>query len=180
MSHYALFHPDTELLGGLVLSYIQSINVENYRDLYADFGLDALEPDKWYPAQPMIDIFNRLVERGGEMFDFVSIGMAVAKTVPLPPTIAISDVMIQSPQFYLSGIRGTDPGWYRTSLVSSHHVQLDYRVPFPDDFQYGIIFGLAQKTKPAGSSFLVQYDDTQPRREQGGEFTRIHVTWTEV
>ena len=50
------------------------------------------------------------------------------------------------------------------------------RMPHPDDFWFGAFYGLVRHLIPE-QTFSVYYDEHEPRREQGGAVTIIHIAW---
>ncbi len=180
MSKYTVFSPDHEVLGAAIITYRDSVNLEHYAEVYAEHELGGVKPDQWYPYQKVLDVLNTLAERGGEMMDFVSIGMAVSSKAPLPPEFdampfaqVIQAVGMAVAQFN----RGKDCGYTKFEEISPTHIKLEIRDPAPDDLLYGNIYGYAKRFLPAGYRFSVRYDTDIPRRELGGHSTIIHVEW---
>lgn len=183
MSKYAVFHPDHEVLGAAVITYRDSVNLEHYVDFYAEYGLGDVKPDQWYPFQKVLDVLSAIAERGGEMMDFVSIGMAVGANAFLPPEF---DTMPFAQIIQATGMaagrfnRGSDFGFTTFEQLSPTHVKLDIRDPSPDDLLYGVLYGYAKRYLPSGYRFTVKYDPNTPRRELGGNSTILHVEWFPV
>jgi hypothetical protein len=48
-------------------------------------------------------------------------------------------------------------------------------VPYPDDLMYGMMYGFVRRLAPAGSGHIVAYDETITRKDQGGDYTVIHI-----
>ncbi len=178
---YTVFSPDHEILGALIISYRNSINEPNYREIYTQLGLDQVLPDQWYPFQRQLDVFNTLAEREGSMMDFVSIALASVMGAPMPPEF---DQMpfVQVMQAFNHSLamvnRGTDYGYTTINEVEPNHLRIDARYPAPDDILYGGVYGYAKRFLPKGTSFTLRYDETIPRREHGGEVTVMHLMWT--
>jgi hypothetical protein len=113
--------------------------------------------------------------------DLVSIGMKLVECAPMPPQFAslpILAILQSAPAAYKLTDRGTDPGDIRCEVVADKHVKLYFRLPDPDDQLYGITYGYMRRfASPRGIRFTVYYDKEALRREEGGEYTIIHVTW---
>jgi len=178
---YTVFSPDHEILGALIISYRNSVNQQNYHDLYTQMGLDNVQPDQWYPFQRLLDVFNALAEREGAMMDFVSIALASVMGSPMPPIfeqMPFTQIMLAF-NHSLEGVnRGTDYGYTRVTEVEPNHMRIDARYPAPDDLLYGGIYGYAKRFLPKGSKFTLRYDESTPRRVHGGDVPVIHLTWT--
>ncbi len=181
MATYTLFHPDQELIGAVLITYRASINFENYSDLYERLGLGSVEVDKWYSGQVVIDLINTIAERTSAMMDFVSIGTAMGMYTPASEVSSYLDfgtVVTSLDSGYQAMTRGTDVGWFRGGVIAPQHVKVDYRVPWPDDLEYGFVYGLAKRFLPPLTKFTAVYDPAVLRRELGGEYTSVHVRWT--
>ena len=179
--HYTVFNPDHEVLGVLILSYRNSINQQNYHELYTQMGLDNVQPDQWYPFQRLLDVFNAIAERNDAMMDFVSIAMASAIGAPMPPEfdqMPFTQVMLAF-NHSLEGVnRGSDYGYTHVIEVEPNHMRINARYPAPDDSLYGGVYCYAKRFLPKGSHFTLRYDETIPRREEGGDVTVMHLKWT--
>ncbi|MFN8527414.1 MAG: hypothetical protein U0670_02240 [Anaerolineae bacterium] len=180
MNKYTVFSSDHEILGFMILSYQFAIDRDDFLGFYEEEGLNQVQPDKWYPAQKVLNVFNALAERGGEMTDFVSIGMAVSMQVPLPP-----ETKKLPPEAVLMGIlsaakdvnRGSNVGYDCCYQDGPGHLRYELCSPMPDDVFYGLIYGMARRLLPEGTPFTVTYDSHLPRREDGGSHTVIHLKW---
>jgi hypothetical protein len=182
MSDYRAFSDDAESLGQSMMSIVKYLGKEGLYPILEKHGLAALEPDKWYPTQAWMDVFNDLKRQvpGAEISNFVTIGTAIVETSALPPefdTMPLIDILATTDQAYKMNNRGSDLGEYACEKVSDTHVKMVCRVPFPDNYNYGIFYGFARRFLPKGTHFKVFFDQEIPRCEQGGEATIIHITW---
>lgn len=180
MPRYELFHPDTEILGQVLLDLEQAIGSENFAPVLAQHGLTGLEPDLWYPAQPWVDVLNEIGENSSAMMDFVSMGIRQMELVQWPPEfddMTISEILGVLDDVYRENYRGTDIGYLRMEQVGPKHVVLIVRSFEPDSLWYGNLYGIAKRFVPEGMGFDVYFDEEQPRREEGGEETILHLEW---
>lgn len=180
MGRYSIFHDDHEIRGATIIPYRDSINSQNYLDIYTKHGLGTINPDAWYPMQNLVDVFNDIQASGNAVMDFVSIGMKMSENLPLPPEMANSssiEMVRNVDQAYQYSNRGSDYGYIRGVITSERHVTVHYRVPYPDDLLYGSLYGYAKRFLPVGTSFTVAFDIKTIRMEQGGTETVIHVKW---
>ena len=178
---YTVFSKDHETRGSVIIPYRDSINIANYDDIFIRNGLGNVDPDKWYPMQKLVDVFNELARaKSGVMMDFVSIGTKMGEDLQPPPELqdmTYLDLIRGLEQTYAYHNRGTDIGYIRGEVVSDNQVTVHYRCPFPDDLLYGSLWGCSKKFLPDGTHFVVKYDDRAKRMEDGGAETIIHVTW---
>jgi hypothetical protein len=180
--HYAPFHPDHEFLGRVVLNMRSALGSQlvTFEKVFEKYGLGDVDPAAWYPAQKWFDVINEIAEMGFPMMDFVGIGMKTVENAVIPPearALPITEFLTGATKTYSLHNRGTDIGEQRCEVVSDTHVKMILRMPHPDDFWYGAFYGLMRNLLPVGTRVTVYYDKTQPRRDEGGEETVIHIDW---
>lgn len=179
MPKYEVFSEDSEVVGYLLESYKHAVNHEEFDGYFAKH-IGEIDPEKWYPMQKLLDVFNDIAANPSSMMNFVSIGMAIAENTPLPPEfdgLPIEGVLEQYTHITSVVNRGTDLGEIGFTVEDPRHARFNYRFPAPDDYMYGVTYGLMRRFLPKGTSFKAYFDEGLLRREQGGEMTVIHVTW---
>lgn len=179
MTHYKLFHSDTEILGGVILDFGRALDAHRFLPILEKHGLSALEPHRWYPAQLWLDALNEIMEIPGAMFDLVSIGMQQMELVSWPPEftrMSLSEILANLNDVYLQYYRGTDVGGIRAELIEPRYIQVTVRTFEPDDLWYGNLYGLVRRFLPNGN-FIVSFDPRQSQREEGGDTTIFHIKW---
>jgi hypothetical protein len=110
----------------------------------------------------------------------VSLGIASAQLSykNLPPELqklSLLEFLERYDELIRRGTRSADSGEVTIKTVNDHHFVVTYRVPYPDDVFYGFFYGLAKLFRPQDKGFTVNYDETMPRREEGGKATTIHI-----
>jgi hypothetical protein len=181
MDDFKAFDPDSEVIGQQMLAFVQCVNQAEIMPYLEKHGLATIIPDKWYPLQSWLDVLRDLSsDRGGNaMFDLVSIGMKLVDTSVSPPgaeQIPFDEALGMVNAVNRLNHRNGDIGEYIIERVGDQHVQVIARVPYPDDFLYGMFYGGTRRFLPPGTRFTVHYDDA-PRRSQGGETTILHIEW---
>lgn len=184
MSRYEPLGPGCEVRGASMLAFVKSAREENIQTILERHGLDNIDPDRWYPLETWLDVFNDIAEAGSmeAVFNLVGIGISTIDTAVLPPDFDIlpfNEVIMRTDEVYSLNTRGENRGEYSCELVGDRHIRMIITAPYPDDYHYGIIYGLARRFLPRGTGFTVYYDLYEPRREQGGEATIIHLEWEE-
>jgi len=180
---YIAFDPKAEVNGYSLLGFSQCLRKEVVQPLLEAHGLANIDPAGWYPVQDWLDVLNDLAEErpGQAMFDFVAVGMKVAETTQYPPEfkgLPLPKIFtIGNEQFRSLQHRGGDVGEIVLEVVGSKHVIQKVRTAYPDDFWYGLFYGFTRLFLPPGTHFTLYYDPEIPRRDEGGEWTLIHVTW---
>lgn len=182
MARYQAFDPNVEVTGGSAMSFIVNMMHDRIDYILKRHALDHIDPQKWYPLQHVLDMLSEVAIMSDSTNIFVSIGMATADLGAgrLPPEIqngTFLDFMRQYPEISKNRHRGGDWGYMNVEIPNSNHVIVHCRTPYPDDLNYGIIYGYTRYflTK-AGKGFSVTFDETLPTREDGGTETVFHIT----
>ncbi|MEO1440101.1 MAG: hypothetical protein AAFV33_06830 [Chloroflexota bacterium] len=178
---YKPFDPAVEVHGQPMQTFVECISKSEVAPILNDLGIDGINPEKWYPQQLWLDIFNRLTAKQQAFLTFVDIGMRTIELTRYPDevkNIPFVDFMVHGAnQTHQHNHRGGDAGEYQVSLAGDNHIVVKARVAYPDDFVYGCYYQLTKQFKPEDTDFLVKYDENEPKREDGGEYTVIHITW---
>jgi len=180
---YKTFDPKAEVIGYSMLGFSQCLRKEGIMPYLKLHKLADITPEGWYPLQSWLDVLSDLAEtrQGEAMFDFVAVGMKVVETSPFPPgseSLSLPEAFEVAKQGYFAGYhRGGGVGEIVIETPTPKHLLLKYKTPYPDDFWYGVLYGMSRRFLPRGTHFTVYYDELEPRREQGGEWTVIHITW---
>jgi len=180
MTKYKLFHPDTEIVGQVILDFQQATNSATFMDTFEKHGLINLEPETWYPGQKWVDVLNDIYTKPGAMMNFVSIGMRQIELAEMPlefNEMPLNDVLISIEEAYAMSYRGTDIGSIKTQVVDDKHLCMIVRSFEPDDLWYGNIHGLLRRFGDPTIHYIVQYDPDVQRHDEGGEHTVFKITW---
>lgn len=179
MAKYQTFGPDAEVYGQAMLAFVESIRFENFKPILAKHGLSEIDPQKWYPQQLWLDVFNDIESDNDSMSNMVSIGMKIAETAP-PELDSVPFVDLMKgfgENSYAAFNRGEDIGYIDTEVVGDKHLVMVDATPYPDEFVYGAYYAMARRFLPNGSDFTVAYDEDEPRRSTGGDVTKVHIQW---
>jgi hypothetical protein len=174
--------PNLEINGHSAHAMLESINRDNYLHILEKHGLADIDEDNWYPLQDLLDVMNDMARTGGAMMDFVSIGMAAGANSTLSSAaqdLSLKEFLLAYEQHYQQLYRNGDPGEIQVESNADNHLiitLLDF--PFPDDLMYGLLYSYAKRFSHAGMRFSVAYDGEHLRRDEGGDRTIIHVTWS--
>jgi hypothetical protein len=180
---YLAFEPGAELSGKSAQALTSCIIHTEIEAILVRHNLNNIDVDAWYPVQAVLDVFSDLAATGSHVKYFLGIGMAGADNLfnNLPPWmegVDLLQILCGYEQFYKARHRsssGGNTGYIKAEQVEENHIIARIRVPYPDDVYYGLIYGLARHFRPADKDFEVYYDVYQPRREQGGSETVIHI-----
>lgn len=180
MPRYLAFDPQAEMTGMTVLSFVKSIMRENITGILKRHGLETIDPQGWYPVQPLLDILSEISESPNSSSIFVSIGVAAAQlalegVLPSMKTPTLYEFFGQYDAMWKLRHRNGDGGYVRYEPVDPNHLIIHVKTPYPDDVFYGAIYGYARFFCPKDKTFSVAYDETRPTREAGGDETIIHI-----
>lgn len=181
MARYTSLSPDNELLGHVILRFLDCTDMAGMKPYLEAHGLSDVQPDHWYPEQSWLDVLNDVSQlKGRAPLDFRCIG---AELVHLVPEASQSKSFVDIMRWWgnddsiYRAYRGSDIGDRKVEIVDDHHIKIIMRSASPDDVNYGFVYGVCQRFLPPGTPFMVTYDEDVARRDQGGDHTVIHVVW---
>jgi hypothetical protein len=175
MAEYIAFSPTVEVTGNSILSIVEAIGEESL-PILAKHGLKEINPEAWYPQQEYLDAFRELSELN--FFSMVSIGMKIPDLASFPPIDSIKQALGLLDVAYNMNHRGGEIGEYRLDEIEDNRAVVVCRNPYPSDFDYGILYRLLQKFRPATSKTLtVQRMDDPPNRTKGGDTCTYVLEW---
>jgi hypothetical protein len=173
--------PRIETSGAAMLALVSNLHADQMQHLLIKHELIDITADGWYPAQKWFDIFDELYGNGGGSADLVAIGMAVVETAKTPPGFEKADLptmlALWNEHYHLNHRSPIDIGSVTTERVDGKHIKVILTTLYPDDLCYGMTYGYARLALPKGTFFKVWYDKDEPRLDDGGRRTIIHVQW---
>lgn len=180
MPRYLAFDPHAEMTGMTVLSFVRSIMHEDIAGILKRHHLDNIDPQGWYPVQPLLDVLSEISEGANSSSIFVSIGVAAAQIVleGMPPamkTLSLPEFFSKYDAIWRSRYRNGDGGSIQCQQVDDNHLIVRVRTPYPDDIFYGAIYTYTRFFCPKGKTFSVAYDETAVPHDAGGEATIMHI-----
>ena len=167
-THFSAFSEDHEVRGSTIIGYKTAINNKNFAHFFEARGFKEVDPDQWYPAQNVMDVFNDMLEQSHGLMDFVGIGMATAPHLRLPPTVDrhnADQVLTALSTLPSAMIRSSRPGYLNVERISKTHCRITARSAMPDDMLYGIIYALARDFVQKVSSITLVYPPDGSRRD---------------
>jgi hypothetical protein len=173
--------PNVEIRGDVLLSLLLNIRAKDIEQYVEKYGLTDVKAGNWYKIQPFLDLLNQLAFIDEQTLNFVAIGITIAETAYMPPEMSqmsFGELLMHWDDHYQGNHRYGNIGHKSTEKVNDKH----YRVTlhgglYPDDFEYGVIYGFGKRFLPKGIHFFVRYDDTVQRLDKGGEKTILDVQW---
>ncbi|HEC22200.1 MAG TPA: hypothetical protein ENI95_04715 [Chloroflexi bacterium] len=181
MAECIAFDPEVKVKGAAVLATMKGITAEHLQPLIERHGLGSVRPEGWYPQQAWLDVLRDVAEgKAGGSLDLVSVGMEVPNTADWPPGVDSIEAALESIDVaYHMNHRNGEIGYYRAVRVGSHQIDVVCETPYPCDFDYGIVYGVASRFHPTGTTFIVRHAEGQCRKK-GDRACVYQVIWEEM
>lgn len=176
--------PDVEHSGAITIAFVKNLQSAETTPVFQKYDLINLDPSRWYPASRFMDALNELAESDDFSSTMIAIGLEIAKQVPMGSDgvdPSFEDALVLWDKFYQRAHRGEncDIGGITLDKVAEYHYKTIHTHIYPDDFSYGIAYGLARRYLPKATNFKVFFDaDAKQRDRDGAASTIIHVTWS--
>ena len=175
MAEFMVYHSESEVSGQVMLDSIQAMG-RAARRVVNKHIIGELDPNGWYPQQTWLDILRDATEE--MQLDLLTVGNRVASNLPMPDGVfSLARLLELVEDNYQTTHRHVDPVHVTATQVGEHEVHIVDNSPYPDEFQYGMIFGLFQRLMPMDANLVVRYDDSAPTRSHGADATKYIVTW---
>lgn len=173
--------PETEVIGQVMLSYIDNLQSAAMRPKLEKYGLLNVQPEKWYPLKPWLDFINEISTEPGFSANMVAVGLKVAEYAIMPPemkNVTLPQILEGWDLHFHTNHRNGEIGHIVTQKVNDKFYKTIHRHIYPDDLNYGLAYGFARVFLPQGTRFDVWYEDNNHRLDNGGgEETVICVRW---
>ena len=178
MAEYLAFSPTAEVLGQSVLAIVGGMENNRARalQLLEEQGLSPLEPGRWYPQQPVLDVFRAIFERIGPS-TVRAIGRKVPDWAIFPRAVSIEDALRGIEVAYQANHRHGDIGHYRFESTGLRSGQVVCENPYPCDFDRGLIEAVAERARPAHSLRVRVEHAPDGCRRQGETACTYAVSW---
>jgi hypothetical protein len=194
MPMFVAITANAEVNGETVFSVVDGMGMFKTTALaiLAKNGIQDPKPGLWYSQQAWLKAFQEISASIGP-YTLYSIGLKIPENAHFPPQIdSIENALRAIDVAYhmnhrIAGQILFDPqtgttlegiGHYIFEKAGEREVKMTCHNPYPCDFDKGIIDGMANRFKPAGSPFaLVRHADTGPCRKKGAEMCEYKVSW---
>ncbi len=181
MTQFTVWADDAEVGGRVMLGFIQTMTASDIAPVINKYGLADAHPDKWYPMQTYLDALSEVAALNNPVVDLVSIGMAIVEAGLFPTgfeSMSYIEVMSCWQEFYHLYNRGKGAGTIFAEIIDpGGHIRMVDCTPYPDDMQYGTLYGAASRFLPRSTEFAVFFDDHLPRKDEGARKTILHIRW---
>jgi hypothetical protein len=150
--------PEALVIGQTVQAFSSNLEADIILPLLPKYGLDNINPDKWYPHQSWMNVLRDLSTAPGGNMALVAFGKQVAQSAVMPPEIdSIPKVLELLHTIHHMNLRNVpaEEG-YVIKQVGNQHYLVYHNTPNPLDAIYGFLWGLAARFKQPGERFVVR------------------------
>jgi hypothetical protein len=175
MAELISFDPNVEVLGRVVLAYLNSfINKELAMRLIAEHGIRDINPDKWYPLQDLFDGFKEISNKLGTGA-FFRVGEKIPENAKFPEHKDIFEAFTILDQAYHMNHRGGEIGHYILKEKGENHIIVEANNPYPCELDKGLCLALALRYKPTAK--LTEEEEIKGCRKKGGDSCIYRISW---
>ncbi|QRV17278.1 4-vinyl reductase [Haloterrigena salifodinae] len=171
---------DSEVIGRSPLSYIaagesvSSFVGKQIANKLAEYGLEDIEPDEWYPLEIPLAMLYDMNEEYGDV-RMRNMGQNVPQHVEFPPELSEVDNALRAiDTAYHQNHRGSEIGSYEFQQDGESAGVMTCENPYPCEFDKGLIRGVAKKF--ANNPVEVEEIGDQCRSD-GGQHCEYRVEW---
>lgn len=173
--------PQVEVRGEVLLGLIHSLQSDDIAPYVQKYGLTNVKEGQWYRIELFLNLLNDLTADVNSIPNFVAIGLYAAENAYMPPELGqptFEDMLIHWDDHYQGNHRNGNIGHKIAEKIDDTHYKMtvDHGI-YPDDLEYGVLYGFAKRFLPRGTFFTVRYDENVQRLDEGGEKTVMHVQW---
>ena len=178
MAQFIAFDPYAEVSGASILSVVHTLGEEAILPLLEKHGITDVTPESWHPQQAWLDVLRELATGDfSAVQDLVHIGITTPENAPWPPEIqTVEDALRSINTAYHMNHRG-EVGYYQAETLDDGLIRMICENPYPCDFDYGLIYGVARAYLPPGTHLVVEHDPEGPCRKRGDDACVYYVQW---
>ena len=169
---YRPFDPKAQVLGRNIKALIAGTG-NKIVDALRKHGISNIQDDQWYSQQAVLSALQEF----GETANLVAVGTQVIEYTAFPPEVdSVEKALTSIDMAYKMNHRNGDIGYYRETVQGPRHVVMECKNPYPCDFDYGLIFGIARRFLPEDGDLIVEHAQGECRKD-GADTCVYHVTW---
>ena len=173
--------PALEISGQTLMAYVDNVQVDIVQPIFIKHGMYPIDPSKWYPLQPLLDVLKEISASPNANTNLIAIGVKIAEYGIEPDDMnqANLSVVLEHWQDHMyANVRNGDAGTIVTEKVNDQFYKVAQKNVFPDALCYGLAYGFARSRLPLGTNFKVYYEEYTNRMDNGdNDETVICVSW---
>ena len=170
-----------EVIGTAMIGVLKNVQTETMLSVIKEYGYDDIDPEQWYSAQAWSNFLYTIQNQSNGTTNLVAIGQAIVEGTVMPPGFddASFPVMLKMwNDHYEANHRGDIIGNIVVEEINLKHYAVNCTTLYPDNLLYGMAHGFARRSLAKGQPYKIWYDEKSSRRDDGGDYTRIHISWT--
>jgi len=171
--------PQAEMLGVIIEGFLHNLRTEEIREFLMRYGLETIDPKRWYSQQLILNIEKAIVEAQiNASENLVALGMEAVEHQPFPPTVkTIGDGILAIKAIMASVTRNVPPDETMDIIVQRPgYMLVVVNMPFAADSLYGYLWGVTRRFRPPKSIFSVKkVNNPDPENHPGMAF---EITWS--
>lgn len=173
--------PETEVIGRIMVPYLGNLPPDKIAPLVHKYNLIGIRPDQWYPLQPWLAFLDELSTQHDFASSMIAVGIKVtefAVSSPRMANVTLGQVLEGWDENFRANYRNGEVGHITVEKVHDKFYRTIHQHIYPDDLNYGMLYGFAHAKLPKGADFTVWYEDYEHRLDRGdGDRTVINVQW---
>lgn len=179
MAQYKAFAPDVEVLGDVVLSFVEVMGAFKSlaEGILRDHGIVSPQPSQWYSQQAWLNSFETIVDQIGPNTLFL-LARQIPLSAPISPEIdTLEKALFSLDEAYRGAHRGGEAGHYIFVKTGERSGQMHTLNPYPCDFDRGLLDALTRRFEPANPYLDVVHHDHAPCKKMGADSCTHTITW---
>ena len=179
MAQFQAFDQRVLVSGQSMMAVIEAMELfeKLARSIFQAHGLANIRVDQWYPQQPYLDAYREIYEKIGAK-TVKTIGRKVPEKAFWPPNITtVEEALASIDTAYHMNHRGGEIGSYQFKSTGMRSAVMVCHNPYPCSFDMSVIEGTAMKFAPKNARLVIQHDNKQPCRMNGGETCAYQISW---
>lgn len=182
MESMTAFDPNTRVSGKFARAFLENLKSEEFYHILVFHQLASIDPEAWYPQTQVLECLKDIAYgTEGGMMNLVAFGMKVIDTALQDQLsvegMTIEEGLISFNDYYQMNHADGYAGDISVVVMGPKHVELVSYTPYPDDAEFGMIYGLSRKVAPAGAHPIVKHLDNTECRKKGGQSCTYEITW---
>lgn len=169
--------PEAIVAGQTVSAFLDNLQAEEIAPILPKYGLENIDPDKWYPHQAWLDVLHEISTMDNASTNLVAFGKKVVQTAVMPPEIdSIPSVLNLLHTIHHLNLQNVpEEEGYAIEEVGPNHYHVYHNTPNPSDAIYGFLWGLVARYKAQNEVFIVrEIRNPNPAQNPG---TLFDVRW---
>ena len=151
--------PNEEVYGPASAALFNNINIEDIRPLLEKHNITEAVMSDWLPLQRLMDLYQDMENQNNISQNYVALGIQTIDTIPYPPEVDTPEKALKFlEESYQIAHRNYRPGeGTKVIFTGPNQAVIIFNAPYPDDIEYGYVWGTLRRFLPAGTHFTLQY-----------------------